>query len=170
MDFMKKNVNFVLLFLIVASLVLFTGFAVYYQTVLKDITLEYNDKLGELQKVTSELGFQKQALNETYELRVKAERDKSALDSKYKDLSGENIQLEKDNTNLRVEVSQTKSNLAAAETDLENKNVQLAQAQADLASANNEISSKNSRISNLKDDIDEICVYLASQGLTHNEC
>lgn len=154
MAFMKKNVNFLLLVLIIFSLLLFTGFAVYYQTTFKDITQEHNDKLSELQKVTSELGLQKQELNATYELRVKAERDKSALDSKFKDASDENFQLHKDNTNLRVEVTQTKSELGSTKADLENKKVQLAQAQQDLSSANSKISSLNSRVDNLKDEKD----------------
>ena len=121
MAYMNRNVNLGLLFLIVASLVLFSGFAVYYQIVLKDITLEYSTKLSELQKVTQELGLQKQTLNETYEQRVKAERDVRALDVKYKDLSDENLQLEKDNTNLRVELIETKSDLASAEVELEGR-------------------------------------------------
>lgn len=163
MAFMKRNVNLGLLFLIVASLVLFTGFSVYYQTTLKGISLEYNTKLSELQKVTKELGLQKQALNETYELRVKAETDRSALDSKYKDLSDENLQLEKDKTSLMVEVAQTKSELGAAQTELESKKVVLAQTQQDLSAA-------NSKVSSLKDDVDELCVFIASNSLTHEEC
>ena len=47
MAFMKRNVNLGLLVLIVASLILFTGFAVYYQTTFKGITEEYNTKLGQ---------------------------------------------------------------------------------------------------------------------------
>ena len=164
MAFMKRNVNLGLLFLIVASLVLFTGFSVYYQTTLKDITLEYNTKLKDLQKVTKELGLQKTALNETYELKVKAEKDRSALDSKYKDISDENLQLEKDKTSLMVEVVQTKSELGAAQTELESKKVILAQTQADL-------SAEKSRVSSLKDDIKDLCTSIGDpEGLIHDEC
>jgi len=164
MAFMKRNVNLGLLFLIVASLVLFTGFSVYYQTTLKDITLEYNTKLKDLQKVTKELGLQKTALNETYELKVKAEKDRSALDSKYKDISDENLQLEKDKTGLMVEVAQTKSELGAAQTELESKKTLLAKTQADLSAA-------NSKISSLKDDIEDLCASIGDpEGLIHEEC
>ena len=170
MTFMKKNVNLGLLVLIVASLILFTGFAVYYQTTFKSITLEYNTKLEELQKVTKELGLQKQALNETYESRVKAEKDRSALDTKYKDLSDENLQLERDKTNLMVELTQTKSELAAVTVEFENKKALLAQVQSELASANSEIASKNARIDNLKDDIERLCTELIAKGGADSEC
>ena len=165
MAFMKRNVNLGLLFLIVASLVLFTGFAVYYQTTLKSITIEYNTKLNDLQKVTKELGLQKTALNETYELKIKAERDRSALDSQYRDISDENLQLEKDKTSLMVEVAQTKSELGAAQTDLESKKTQLAQTQADLSAANSKISSLNNKL-------DELCADYAALngGVEHEEC
>ena len=164
MAFMKRNVNLGLLFLIVASLVLFTGFAVYYQTTLKSITIEYNTKLNDLQKVTKELGLQKTALNETYELKIKAERDRSALDSQYRDISDENLQLEKDKTSLMVEVAQTKSELGAAQTDLESKKTLLAKVQADL-----EI--EKSRVSSLKDDIEDLCASIGDpEGLIHEEC
>ena len=170
MAFMKRNVNLGLLVLIVASLMLFTGFAVYYQTTFKDITLEYNTKLEELQKVTSELGLQKQALNETYELKVKAERDRSALDTQYRDISDENLQFQRDNTNLRVEVTQTKSELGATKTDLENKKVILAQTQSDLASANSQVSSLKSRRDSLEDDVDRICTKLIAAGGSDSDC
>ena len=164
MAFMKRNVNLGLLFLIVASLVLFTGFAVYYQTTLKSITIEYNTKLNDLQKVTKELGLQKTALNETYELKIKAERDRSALDSQYRDISDENLQLEKDKTSLMVEVAQTKSELGAAQTELESKKTLLAKVQADL-----EI--EKSRVSSLKDDIEDLCASIGDpEGLIHEEC
>lgn len=164
MAFMKRNVNLGLLFLIVASLVLFTGFAVYYQTTLKSITIEYNTKLNDLQKVTKELGLQKTALNETYELKIKAERDRSALDSQYRDISDENLQLEKDKTSLMVEVAQTKSELGAAQTELESKKTLLAKTQADLSAA-------NSKISSLKDDIEDLCASIGDpEGLIHEEC
>jgi len=170
MAFMKKNVNLGLLVLIIASLVLFTGFAVYYQITLKGISLEYNTKLTELQKVTKELGLQKQALNETYELKTKAETDRSALDSKYKDISDENLQFQRDNTNLRVEVTQTKSELGAAQVELENKKVILAQVQQDLASEKSQTTSLKSKVGGLEDDIDRICTKLIAAGGSDSDC
>ena len=161
---MKKDVNIGLLFLIVVSILLFSGFTVYYQTTFKDVSLEYKTKLEELSKVTSELTTRKQELNETYSLKVKAERDRQALDQKYKDASDENEQLKSDNTNLRLEVSSTKSQLAEKSAELDATKNLLTQTQASLASA-------NSKVTSLKNDLDEVCAdYTTATGEEHEEC
>ncbi|MDP6265645.1 MAG: hypothetical protein QF584_02645, partial [Candidatus Woesearchaeota archaeon] len=76
MSFMKRDVNLGLLILIIVSIVLFSGFSVYYETSFKDVSLEYQEKLEQLSQVTKELVTKRQELNETYSLRVKAEQDK----------------------------------------------------------------------------------------------
>ena len=55
MAFMKKDVNLGLLVLIIVSIILFSGFTVYYQTAFRDISLEYETKLGQLNDVTKQL-------------------------------------------------------------------------------------------------------------------
>lgn len=141
MAFMKKDVNLGLLILIIASILLFAGFSVYYQTTFKDISLDYKTKLDNLSKVTQELGIQKQKLNETYSLRVKAEQDIKTLDKNYREINEENENLNSDNTNLRSEVASTKSELAEKSVRLETTSSLLAQTQASLAAANSEITS-----------------------------
>src|SRR3990167_363378 len=111
MAFMKKDVNMTLLLLIVAAVLLFAGFSVYYQSSFRDISLDYKTKLEQLQQVSKDLTTQKKELNETYALRVKAEQDKKALDQGYKSVSDENDQLKTDNSNLQSEVSSTKNEL-----------------------------------------------------------
>src|SRR3989344_1344666 len=134
MSFMKKDVNVVLLALIVASILVFSGFTVYYQTTFKDVSLEYKNKLEQLQKVTSDLSAQKQQLNETYSLRVKAEQDKKALDQSYKDLSDERNQLENDKSSLESELLDTKSDLAEKSAQLQLTQNQLSGTQVELGS------------------------------------
>ena len=163
MTFMKKDVNFGLLVLIIASIILFSGFSVYYQTTFKDVSLEYKEKLEQLSKVTTELSTQKQALNETYSLRVKAEQDKKTLDSRYNEVRDENSNLITDNTNLRSEVSSTKSELGE-------KTSQLSATQSLLVSVQSELSSAKSRISSLNDDVDRICVKLVAAGGSDSDC
>src|SRR3989338_3190756 len=141
MSFMKKDVNLGLLVLIVASIILFTGFSVYYQSTFRDISMDYKNKLNNLSKVTQELGIQKQKLNETYSMRVKAEQDIKTLDKNYREINDENEKLNSDNTNLRLEVASTKSELAEKSTRLEATSSLLAQTQASLAAANSEITS-----------------------------
>ena len=165
MAFMKKDVNVVLLLLIVASILVFSGFTVYYQTTFKDVSLEYKNKLEQLQKVTSDLSTQKQQLNETYALRVKAEQDKKALDQSYKDLSDERNQLEDDKSKLEVDLLATKNDLAE-------KSVQLTSAQNQLASTQAELGSVKAQRDNYKADLAEVCdAYTPKNGgVPHEEC
>ncbi len=165
MAFMKRDINITLLLLIVASILVFSGFTVYYQTTFKDVSLEYKSKLEQLQKVTSDLSTQKQQLSETYALRVKAEQDKRALDQSYKDLSDERNQLASDKESLEVELLNTKSDLAEKSTQLQSTQNQLASAQAELGSV------KVQRDS-YKADLAEVCdAYTAkNSGVPHEEC
>ncbi|MDP6547668.1 MAG: hypothetical protein QF917_01770 [Candidatus Woesearchaeota archaeon] len=150
MAFMKRDVNMGLLILIIASIILFSGFSVYYQTSFKDVSLEYQDKLEQLGKVTKELTSQKQELNETYSLRVKAEEDRKVLDVRYKDVSDENERINADNANLRSEISSTKNKLAEKIAEVAATKVLLAQVQNSLDAA-------NSKISSLKSKLDDVC-------------
>ena len=163
MTFMKKDVNLGLLVLIIASILLFSGFSVYYQSAFKDVSLEYKEKLGQLSDVTKQLSSKRQELNETYSLRVKAEQDRQTLDVQYNEVRNENDNMKTDNTNLRSEVSSTKNELGE-------KTAQLAATQSSLIAANSEVSSLKSQKSNLKDDIDRICVKLIAVGGSDGDC
>ena len=165
MPFMKHDVNIVLLFLIVVSILVFSGFTVYYQTTFKDVSLEYKEKLEQLQKVTSDLSTQKQQLNETYALRVKAEQDKRALDQSYKDLSDERNQLESDKASLQTELITTKGDLAE-------KGAQLQSTQNQLASTVAELGSVKAQRDSYKADLAEVCndYTTLNSGTKHEEC
>lgn len=164
MAFMKKDINVVLLALIAASILIFSGFTVYYQTTFKDVSLEYKNKLEQLQKVTSDLSTQKQQLNETYALRVKAEQDKKALDQSYKDLSDERNRLESDKASLETELITTKGDLAEKSAQLQSTQNQLASTQAELGSV-------KARKDTLEKDLAEVCAdYKTATGQVHEEC
>ena len=154
MAFMKRDVNLGLLILIIVSIVLFSGFSVYYQTSFKDVSLEYQNKLDQLGQVTQELSSKRQELNETYSLKIRAEEDKKVLDERYKDASDENTKLNSDNTNLRLEVRSTKSKLTEKKFEHDATKTLLSQTQSSLSSANSEISSLKSQRSNLKDEVE----------------
>jgi len=65
MGVMKRDVNLGLLLLIVAALIMFSGFTVYYQTTFKNVSRSYETKLNELESISKELeskrGLTKQA-------------------------------------------------------------------------------------------------------------
>lgn len=154
MAYLKRDVNLGLLILIIASIILFSGFSVYYQTTFKEVSLEYQNKLNQLGKVTSELSSKRQELNETYSLRVIAEEDKKVLDERFKDVRDENEKISNDNTDLRLEVSSTKSQLAEKTAELDATKNLLSQTQTSLSAAKGEVSSLKSQRSDLKNEID----------------
>ena len=165
MAFMKRDVNIGLLILIIASIIVFSGFSVYYQTTFKDVSLEYQNKLEQLGAVTKELTTQKQELNETYSVRKKAEEDRKVLDVRYKDVRDENEKISADNTNLRLEITSTKSELGEKTAKLSATENLLAQTQTSLSAANSKISSLNSKL-------DEVCVDYTTlnSGTEHSRC
>ncbi|MAH01760.1 hypothetical protein CMO87_00815 [Candidatus Woesearchaeota archaeon] len=162
---MKRDVNLGLLILIIVSIVLFSGFSVYYETSFKDVSLEYQEKLEQLSQVTKELVTKRQELNETYSLRVKAEQDKQTLDARYNEVRGENDQLSTDNTNLRSEVIHIKSDLAEKSAQLDVTRNLLAQTQSQLSSAEAERDKYRSRW-------DTVCDAYTSLngGVEHDKC
>ena len=154
MAFMKKDVNLGLLLLIVATLLLFSGFTVYYQTNFRNVVDEYHTKLDELKTITTELGAEKTKLNETYQLRVKAEKDIKSLDTQYRLLSDERDQLENDRNKLQSELSSTKTSLAETKTTLSQTQNTLTQTQTSLNAANAQVLTLGDRIGDLKDERD----------------
>ncbi len=65
MAIMKKDVNFVFFILIIATVISFAGFTAYYQISFRNINDEYDTKLSELNKVTSDLLEKKSILLQT---------------------------------------------------------------------------------------------------------
>ena len=170
MAFMKRDVNIGLLLLIIASILVFSGFSVYYQTTFKNVSLEYQNKLEQLGEVSTQLTEKRQELNETYSLKVKAEEDRKTLDARYKDASDENEQLNADNSNLRSEVSSIKNQLGEKSAELDATKSLLAQTQASLSSAKSEVSSLKAKRDRLGDDIDRICTKLVAAGGSDSDC
>jgi|TARA_Y100000310_G_scaffold220550_2_gene222080 chromosome segregation ATPase len=159
---MKRDVNIGLLILIIASIIVFSGFTVYYQSTFQDVSLEYQSKLEQLGKVTQELSSKRLELNETYSLKKKIEEDRNTLDVRYKDVSDEN-------TFLSTELTTTKVSLAQKSAELTATANLLSQTQSSLSAANSEVSSLKSRVNNLKDDVDRLCGKMA-EGESDGDC
>ena len=170
MAFLKRDVNLGLLLLIIATLILFSGFTVYYQTNFKNVVTDYHSKLEQLKKVTGELGTEKIRLNETYKLRVKAEKDIKALDTQYRLLSDERDQLEDDKNQLHTELSSTKTQLAEKQVQLKQTETILSQTQDSLKTANNQITSLKAKKEALEDDVEALCATIASLGGSESRC
>lgn len=164
MAFMKRDVNMGLLLIIIASIILFSGFSVYYQTNFKNVSMEYQTKLDQLSKVSEDLANQRQELNKTYSLRVKAEEDRKTLDERYQDVNEENERLRNDNSNLQSEVSSTKSQLGQKSAELESTKSTLDSTKIELVRA-------EAQRDTYKDRLDDVCdAYTSVAGTEHNKC
>ncbi|MCK4521102.1 MAG: hypothetical protein KAU20_00890 [Nanoarchaeota archaeon] len=156
MTYMKRNVNFGLLILIIATLVCFSGFAVYYQTTFKDLSQEYKVKMSELQKISSTLLLKKAELAETTQ-------DIGKLSEKYMDVKEEKEGLKDDVSNLESQ----KSSLI---DQLEEKRKALETAEALATTYLGQRDTYKSKMDRYKSDIDDICDVLIAGGLSHEEC
>src|SRR3989338_6080354 len=93
MAYMRKNVNFVLLFIIMIIVGSFVVLTTYYQTTYKNLTISYSEKVEDLQALSRNLLSNQQRLNETYsQLQVK-QQDVSKFDALYSNLTNENKKL-----------------------------------------------------------------------------
>lgn len=111
MSYMKKNINFGLLALLLAMIMVFIGFTLYYQQTFNNLALNYTTKLSQLEKVTKDLSKHKAVLTETkYELN-KTELDVEAISTDYADLRNERDE-------LSAELSDTKNTLDRRNSDL----------------------------------------------------
>ncbi len=165
MAFMRRDVNILLLVLVLVCAFLFTGFSVYYQTSFKNVSLEYQNKLDQLGKVTEELTTQREKLNETYSQRVKAETDRQALDVRYQDVNDENEGLKQDKSNLISDLSSSKKQLSE-------KTAELDATKRLLETTQNELLSTRVARDKYKRDWEDVCGdYTAlNNGDEHNNC
>ena len=156
MVYMKKNVNFGLFLLIIATLICFTGFSIYYQQTYQKLTDEYKNKVEKIDNLVETLNLEKTKLNQTsYQLRLKAEREED-LSSKYTTLRDEKEQLEKEVADLETQLSQKKAELNQKIIELGSTIATLDITKQSLSEANAQISYLNNRISRLNDDIDSL--------------
>lgn len=154
MAFMKKDVNLGLLLLIVAAILTFSGFTVYYQTSFKNLSKTYQTQLKDLEKVTKDLEAKRGQLNETsIQLQLKQQKEED-LSKKFVDTKSERDQLEDDKNKLTAEVASTKGQLAAASAELASTKNTLSQTLADLAKKTADLANALSDVKRFKDDVD----------------
>lgn len=162
MAYMKRNVNLGLLFLMVATLISFAGFATYYQATFFNLSTSYEDKISKIDQLAENLDLEKTKLNQTsYQLSVKAEREKD-LSSKYDALRNVKEQLEKDKTLLQSELTTTKSELSSSKAELSSTKSSLTAAESLIAEKDSVIASKNSQISSLNSEKNALCAQVES--------
>ena len=173
MAVMKKDVNLGLLLLIVAALLMFSGFTVYYQTTFKNVSKSFEIKIKELEGVSKELESKRGLLNETsIQLQLKQQKEED-LSAKFTDVRGERDQLTTDKKKLEGDLASTKANLASTSAQLANTQSQLAVTLTDLAKKTADLNNALSDITKLKKDVadrDKKIACLKSNGGTSESC
>lgn len=166
---MKRDVNIGLLILIVAALLMFSGFTVYYQTTFKNVSKSYETKLKELEFISQELESKRGQLNET-SVQLQLNRQKEAdISKKFTDVRSEKEQLEIDKKKLQDELASTKSSLASTAAKLTETQSQLG-AQVQLAQdLNQQVLSLKSDVKRLDDKADDLKRRIACLHSTNGQ-
>ena len=157
MAIMKKDVNFGLIMLVIATLVAFAGFATYYSATFQNLTDNYQSKLSDLEKVTEDLLAHRAKLNETsFELEIKQARE-TDLTKKFLEERSEKTKLQEDKKNLQSE-------LAVTRTEVIDKTNTITALEHERAELNLEIERNKRRIDDLEDETDRLCDKLKVLG------
>ena len=149
MVFLKNNVNFFLLILIVLLIASFTSFTLYYNNKYTNLTTTYAETMQLLAQTTEEKILREKQLNQTlaeFELKVDREQD---LSSKY---SG----IREVNQNLSEELQDKILTLAQINNELRQAKDELTTAKQDLATKTNELNAANEEIDDLQEENNEL--------------
>ena len=173
MAVMKRDVNLGLLLLIVAAIIMFSGFTVYYQTTFKNLSKTYQNELSNLQMVSKDLEAKRGQLNETsVQLQLKKQKEED-LSKKFVDTKSERDQLETDKKKLELDLAGTKASLASTSAKLSETQNQVNQVITDLAKKTADLNNALSDVTRLKKDVadrDKRIACLKSNGGTSETC
>lgn len=157
MKVMRRDVNFGLLLIIIATLICFSAFTVHYQKTFKNLSNNYYGKLGELDNVVTQLSLEKTRLNQTsYQLQVKEKRE-SELSGIYSDLRTEKEQLESTLKETQDALSLESEKVRQAQEELSAIRGELTSTKSDLQNAYESINDLEDDLHNCRDDMDDLC-------------
>ncbi|HLG23830.1 MAG TPA: hypothetical protein VI564_02765 [Candidatus Nanoarchaeia archaeon] len=166
---LKKDVNRVLLFLVVVVIFQFAAFTVYYYKNLTSIQSKYEQKENDLRDVTGNAVMQKE--NETLTAIRSAQQGQKAYEEKLYELSALSGRFRDENEEL-------KSRLENITGQLEEKNLEIfslgKKSQSTTASNENlimekELKRKNDELDVLRQQYDEILVRIIDANFEINE-
>jgi len=153
MGFMKKNVNVILLLLIVLVAASIVGLTSYYQMSFYNLSSDYHQKVGDLQKTASELEASQVQLNETaIELQLKTEREQD-LSGKYTEVREEKRVVIDELNDTRKQLAETKAVLASTRTELNIVNQTLQVKTEELDEANAKIDTFRSGVNDILSEL-----------------
>jgi len=149
MTYMKRNVNLLLMVLLLTVLMSIVLLTAFYQKNYRNITENYEETAEALQLVSQNFSSKLQELNRTTsELQIKS-TDKSKLDTLYGDLTDEKDRLE-------AELKETSDNLKEAMSVLQDTESKLSDAQYTLLKQDEEITMLDNSVTNQKSKINKL--------------
>jgi len=166
LKFLKKDMNKILLLLVLVPLLLFAGFSAYYQGTLKNISTEYSKNTEQLEKITARLVSEETKSNETLQLKETVQKDKETLEGNYNEIKNENQALKKEKAALEQDLISTKSELSKTESELQTKKSEFDILKGKFQQIQNSLIEANDQISRLISRVSELC----SSECSDDEC
>ena len=139
--YMKRNVNFALLGLVITVLVCTVIITTYFQSTYKDVSTELEEKKGQLETINSNFSSKLRELNKTASELQLRQLDKDKLDQLYTDLTGAKEMLDAELESTREKLNQT---LIA----FERKSDELLEVRYVLLTQENELSELRAKVEN----------------------
>jgi len=160
MVYIRKNVNFLLIILVITLIALFVGFTSYYESNNRTLKNQYTDKSTQYDSLTSNLSVQKTQLEKTYsELQLQVAGG-SKLQSLYNEVLQEKKKIEDQLSKTQGQLSQTQTELANTITQLRKTEADLAVSQANYLDAQNKVNVLTSDVSSKQSKINNLCLQL----------
>jgi len=163
LGFLKKDMDFKLILMILALIIAFASFSSIYEHRLRSMSTEYENKSQELEKITARLISEEAKMQEISRLQEKAQEDKEAIEGGFNNFRDENEKLQKDLASIRIELENTKSELQDKTNKFNLLQMRFDQVEGSLVQANNDISKLSARVN-------ELCEKLESAGGSDEDC
>ncbi|HIG96441.1 TPA: hypothetical protein HA249_06165 [Candidatus Woesearchaeota archaeon] len=156
MAYLKKNVNMFLLLLFVIIIGGVAGLTTFYQTTYKDLSLNYEDQVAEIEKLLTDLNAERAKLNQTaLQLDVKEEREE---------------QLSKEYTDVKQEKEAVAQDLTSTKETLQETSALLQQKQEELKKAAYDLKVTSEALANAQREANEFREKAASYKANYDRC
>ncbi|MBI5389248.1 hypothetical protein HZB01_02605 [Candidatus Woesearchaeota archaeon] len=153
---MQKNVNFMLLTIIILIIMILAGISIYYQSTYTNMSSLFSAKVSELEKTRQELESKQNILSKTNEeLGLKQEREQE-LSKLYENVTDVKESLEDQNTDLRASLKKSEAEKEdyyykwkTTESELDTTKTNLLEKTAELEEASTDVKAYKSATNNL---------------------
>lgn len=169
MSYIKRDVNIILLFLMIGIIAALIGITTYYQTTYLNLSKGYTSKINEYNQLLTNLEKNRLKLNETMaQFELKSERE-ADLTEKYTILRDKNLFLEFTLNETNMTLLDTKETLSDTQNELAQSNRDLSSARAENFNLNQTVKSLNTKVAIYKSRTFEVSADMYSAIGTVND-